>query len=246
MEFLKLFNMRTVVQSLIMAVLSLLLPSCIFMGPSVKGDGNVREETREVGEFHGISVTSGMNVHLIQGNQRKVVVVADANLHKLIETKVEDGILEVRALANIWHAGEKKVVITISEIDEISGTAGSNIYTDNQLVAGKITIKGSAGSNLHIDIDGQNVTVSASSGSNMNMKGTIREFFIKTSSGANIKAGDVQSSKCEAHASSGGNLWISVQNELTANASSGGNIFYSGTPATFNPSSSSGGNIIKQ
>jgi hypothetical protein len=238
--------MRAVVQSLVIAVLSLMLPSCIFLGPSVKGDGKVREETRNVDEFRGVRVTSGMNVHLIQGETRKVVVVADANLHELIETKVEDGILEVRALANIWKAEEKKVMVTTPDITEISGTAGSNIYSDNKLIAGKIVIKGSAGSNLHIDLDGGNAEVSANSGSNINLKGSIKELIIRTSSGANIKAGDVQVTKCEAHASSGGNMWISVQNELDANASSGGNIFYIGTPPVFNRSSSSGGNIIKQ
>jgi len=238
--------MRAVISSMILSILALAFPSCLFMGPSVKGDGNVKEEARNVGEFHGVSVTSGMNVHFIQGDQRKVVVIADANLHNLIETKVEDGILEIRALANIWKAAEKKVIVTVPEISEISGTAGSNIYTDNQLKAGKIKIKGSAGSNLHINIDGQNVEISASSGSNIYMEGAIRNLMIKTSSGANIKAGEVKTSKCDARASSGGNLWISVRNALTADASSGGNIFYSGIPDTINSSSSSGGNIIKK
>ncbi len=238
--------MRTVVSYIILAVMAFSFPSCLFLGPSAKGDGDVREEKREVGEFHGVSVTSGMNVHFIQGEQHKVVVVADANLHKLIETKVEDGVLEVRALANIWKASEKKVVVTAPDLSEISGTAGSNLYTDNQLKAGKIRIKGSAGSNLYINIDGQNVEVSGSSGSNINMEGTIRELIIKSSSGANVKAEDVDAGKCEAKASSGGNLWISASKELTADASSGGNIFYSGTPSSFQSNSSSGGNIIKK
>lgn len=238
--------MRTILTYGAYAVLLLLFPSCLFMGPSVKGDGNVNEETRKVGDFQGVSVTSGMNVHLIHGDQQKVVVVADANLHDLIETKVEGNILEVRALANIWKAHEKKVVVTSPEISEISGTAGSTIVTDNQLVAGKIKIKGSAGSTLRINIDGQNVEISANSGANVEMEGYVRELIIRTSSGANIKAGDLKVDKCDAKASSGGNMWISAQNELTADASSGGNIFYSGTPAAFNQSSSSGGNIIKR
>jgi len=224
----------------------LLFPSCLFMGPSVKGDGNVNEEIRKVGDFQGVSVTSGMNVHLVQGNQYKVVVIADANLHDLIETKVEDNILEVRALANIWKAHEKKVVITSPEISEISGTAGSTIITDNQLVAGKMRIKGSAGSTMHINIDGQNVEISANSGATVDMEGYVRELIVRTSSGANIKAGNLKTDKCDAKASSGGNMWISAQNELTADAISGGIIFYSGTPATFNQSSSSGGNIIRK
>jgi len=229
-----------------LVLLPVLLGSCMFMGPSVKGDGEIKEKVREVGAFHGVRVTSGMNVHLVQGDQQKVVVSADANLHDLIETNVEDGILEIKALANIWRAEKKEVIVTTSELSEITGTAGSNIYTDNRLKAGKIHIRGSAGSNLRLSINGQNMEVSANSGSNIYIEGTADELIIKTSSGANIKAGDLLVSKCDARASSGGNLWITAGNELIANASSGGNIFYNGSPETLETINSSGGNIIKK
>jgi len=88
--------------------------------------------------------------------------------------------------------------------------------------------------------------VSASSGANIFLEGLVREMNVKTSSGANVKAGDIHALRCDARASSGGNIWISVQNDLTADASSGGNIFYSGSPDTLNVNSSSGGNIIKK
>jgi hypothetical protein len=238
--------MKVIVTFLTLAVLSAALPSCLFMGPSVKGDGEVKEKVRAVAEFHGVRVTSGMNVHLIQGDQQKVVVAADANLHELIETKVEDGILEIKALANIWHAKEKNVFVTSPDLSEITGTAGSNIFTDNQLKAGKIQIKGSAGSNLHISINGKNMEVSASSGSNIYIDGSTEELIIKSSSGANIKAGELLAGKCDAKASSGGNLWINTSKELTADASSGGNVFYSGSPEIISSDASTGGNIIKK
>jgi Putative auto-transporter adhesin, head GIN domain len=238
--------MRSAIFSTVLMMLSFSFSSCLFLGPSVKGDGNVKEEIRKVEDFHGVRVTSGMNVHLVQGDQIQVLVVADKNLHKVIETRVEDGILEVRAHANIWRAKEKKVIITSPDIREITGTAGSNIYTDNQLKAGQMRIKGSAGSNLHINVDGQNIETSASSGSNIYLEGTAGEIIIRVSSGANIKAGDIKSGKGDVKASSGGNVWITVEKELIADASSGGNIFYYGTPDSISTSSSSGGNIIKK
>mgnify|MGYP002348361547 CR=1 FL=1 len=232
------------ITSLITLLLS--LSSCLFMGPSVKGDGNVREEVRTVDEFHGVRVTSGMNVHLLHGEQPRVLIVADKNLHKVIETQVKDGTLEIKALANIWRASEKKVLVTSPDIREITGTAGSNIYTDNQLKADHLRIKGSAGSNLHVNVDGKNLELSASSGSNVYLEGLSGEIIIRVSSGANIKAGEMKSEKCEAKASSGGNVWITAGKELVAEASSGGNIFYYGTPSAISTSSSSGGNIIKK
>ena len=228
------------------ALMGSFLSSCFFMGPSVKGNGEVRTEERKVEPFSGVSVTSGMNVELIQGEEQNVKVVADANLHKLIETHVEDGILEIRALANIWRANEKKVVVTVRDLDEISGTAGSNISSGNQLVADQLKVRGSAGSNIRREIEGQQVELSGSSGANIRLKGGAHQFRVKPSSGANIKAGDFLASTCDVDASSGGNVWVSVQNELTADAASGGTIFYQGTPPQITVNTSSGGNIIKK
>jgi len=238
--------MRRLIIALLLSVAGGFLSSCLFIGPSISGNGQVREEIRKTIDFHGISVTSGMNVHLIQGDTPKVVVVADENLLPYIETNVENGILEIKTKANIWKAKVKKVMVTTPDLTEISGTAGSNLYSDNTLEAGELSVRGSAGSNIHLRIAGRKLDVTASSGSIVFLEGSAVELDIKTSSGANVKAGKVKTDKCSVSASSGGNTWISVLSELSAHASSGGNIFYSGTPKSLNISSSSGGNVIKK
>jgi hypothetical protein len=225
---------------------ALLLSSCIFMGPSVKGNGEVVEDVREVGKFSGVKVTSGMNVHFVQGDEPSVVVVADENLLEIIETKVNGNTLEIRTRANIWSATSKKVVITTNKIREIQGTAGSNIYTDGRLVVDQLTLKASAGCNFKMDLDGQSVDVSVNSGANVFLTGKSKQFYAKTTSGANLKAEDLKAEVSEITVSSGANAWVTTMKELTAHASSGGNIFYYGSPDRTNTSSSSGGNITKR
>jgi len=56
----------------ILAVVGILFSSCIFLGPSVKGDGNVTERVRQVGEFDQIKVSRAMNVYVTQGSPAKV------------------------------------------------------------------------------------------------------------------------------------------------------------------------------
>ncbi len=222
------------------------LNSCLFVGPSVKGNGEIKETVREVEPFNAVYVTSGMNVYLIHGDRQQVRVVADANLHELIETKVENGTLEIKTLAGIWKAREKKVLVTAPGLQEITGTAGSNIYTDSLIKTSQIKIRGSAGSNLHLKLEGEQADISASAGANIFLDGSVRDILVRVSSGANIKAGGLQVQRSDAKASSGGSMWLSVNEELTANASSGGTIFYSGSPAQITKNSSSGGNIIQK
>ncbi|MBK6281967.1 MAG: DUF2807 domain-containing protein [Draconibacterium sp.] len=84
--------------------------SCVFMGPSIKGNGNVVEQTREPGNFDKIDVSRGMNVYITQGETRKVVVKADENLLEAIETKNEGDVLVIKATQNIRNATSKKSV----------------------------------------------------------------------------------------------------------------------------------------
>ncbi len=238
--------MRKLPYIIFLALLSLTTTSCLFLGPTINGDGEVVEEVRQLDIFDEVYVTSGMNVYFEQGTEQKVTVVADKNLMDVIETQVVGGRLEVRSLANIWSASSKKVVITANNIREIEGTAGSNIYTNGRLVVDNLNISASAGSNFHMDVEGKSVKASASSGANIYLSGLIRDFVARTSSGSNLKAEDLKAEVSDIKVSSGSNVWITSLKELSAHASSGGNIFYFGNPLTTSVSTSSGGTIQKR
>ena len=103
-----------------------------------------------------------------------------------------------------------------------------------------------AGSNMKLDIKTGKINVSASAGSNIKLAGKTDSFTGKASAGSNIKAEELISTKCQARASSGANLWITVKNDFEGHASSGGNVFYYGNPETTDIEKSSGGNVIKK
>jgi hypothetical protein len=216
------------------------------MGPSVRGDGNVVSTERHVGEFSSVYVASGMNVHFLHGDTPRVVVVADENLHKLIETNVTGGKLEIRALASIWSASSKKVVVTSNRIREIRATAGSNIYTENAMKTDQLNLNASAGSNMRMNIDCKSLDINISSGANIFLNGNAKHLSARSSSGANLKAEEFKAETSDIRVSSGSNVWVTAMKELTAHASSGGNIFYYGVPTHTNTSSSSGGNVTQR
>lgn len=238
--------------------------SCIFLGPWVEGNGNVQEETRKTGEFDEIEVSRGINVYITQGNMTKVVVRADENLLEIIETRTEGDKLIIKATQNIRKAESKKVFVTTPKITEISSSSGSNVYSETKIVSKDLELSTSSGSNMTVEIDAENVDASASSGSNIKLQakaenldssasagsnirieGTTDNFSAKVFSGANIRAKELTANNGDLHASSGGNIWITVNKELIAKASSGGNVFYSGNPKNTNIENSSGGNIKK-
>ena len=230
----------------IFALLSIVLSSCWFLGPSVKGDGNVTEEVRQVAEFDQIHVSRGMNVYITQGGPAKVVVIADNNLHELIETKVEGGILKVLINENIRWAKEKKVMVTVEKLSAVQTSSGSNVWSTNQITSETLELKSSSGANLTMDVNSKDLKADCSSGANIKLSGLAKEADLETSSGANLKCPDLKADNCKMRASSGGNVSSTVNGRLEAHASSGGNVVYYGEPTETDVNTSSGGNIHKK
>ena len=220
--------------------------SCVFMGPSIKGNGNVVEQNRKTREFSKIEVSRGMNVYISQGETHKVVVKADENLLDAIETENEGDVLIIRATQNIQSATSKKVFITVPNLEEIEASSGSNIFSETKLVFRDLTASTSSGSNVKLEINSEKSEFSSSSGSNINLQGTTNSFMAKASSGSNIKAEELTAENCEAKASSGSNIWITAKNDFSGDVSSGANIFVYGNPKNSNIEKSSGGNVINK
>jgi hypothetical protein len=205
----------------------------------------VKTENRKTGDFDEIKVSRGMNVYITQGDETKVVVKADENLLDIIETKVEDGALIIRATENIRKATVKKVYVTTPDINLIKTSSGSNVYAETVLKSENLDVSSSSGSNMKLKVKAQKLSASSSSGSNIRLEGMVKSFDGKASSGSNIKAGELNSVKCKTDVSSGANIWISVKDKLEAHASSGGNIFYKGNPDITDIEKSSGVNVKK-
>lgn len=230
----------------IFAFLTFVLSSCWFMGPSVKGNGNVTEEVRQVAEFDQIHVSRGMNVYVTQGSPAKVVVIADNNLHEVIETKVEGGVLKVYVNENIRWAKEKKVMVTVEKLSGLESSSGSNAWSQNQIMSENLEMKASSGANITMDVNARYLKAGCSSGANIKLSGLAKEANLETSSGANLKGEELKAENCKMKASSGGNVSSTVNGRLEAHASSGGNVVYFGEPTETDVNTSSGGNIRKK
>jgi len=230
----------------VIAILCIILSSCMFIGPSVKGNGKVTEEVRQVGEFDQVKVSRGMNVYITQGSPAKVVVIADSNLHELIETKVEGGVLKITTKENIRWAEEKKVMVTVEKLTGVGANSGGNVWSQSQIKSDDLKLEANSGANITMDVDAGILSADCSSGANIKLSGLAKEADLGTSSGANLKGEKLIANECKMSASSGGNVSSTVTGKLDARASSGGNIAYYGEPTSTNVNSSSGGSIHRK
>lgn len=227
----------------IFIILTIVFSSCWFLGPSIKGNGNVKESVRQVDQFDKIKVNRGMNVYITQGSPAKVVVIADSNLHEVIETEVRGGVLEVTSKENIRWAKEKKVMVTVEKLSGVETSSGANVWSQSQIMSDDLKLHASSGANMTMDVNAKSLNAGCSSGANIKLSGLAKEAELEASSGANLKGEPLKAEQCSMSASSGGNVSSTVNGKLDAKASSGGNVVYYGEPTSTNVNTSSGGNI---
>ena len=159
----------------------------MFLGPSIKGDGNVTEQIRQVGEFDHIKVSRGINVYITQGNPARVVVIADSNLHKVIETDVEGGVLKITVNENIRWAKEKKVVVTVDKLTGVEATSGGKVWSQSQIISENMKLHASSGANMIMEVNANILSADCSSGANMKLSGLAKNTELRASSGADLK-----------------------------------------------------------
>ena len=219
--------------------------SCMIDGfNTVSGNRHVVTEERNIREnFDRVKVGQGIELYITQGTTTSLVVKADENLHKLIRTEVDNGVLKISSKRNIRRAKSKRIYLTAPNINGIKATSGSDVITENTITADTFDASTSSGADARIQVNADIVNTSSSSGADLRIKGTANYHHTSASSGSSIKAFSLESKNVTAKVSSGANIDVHASVSLKAKASSGGDIDYRGNPKNVDKRKSSGGSI---
>jgi len=208
------------------------------------------KQTRQVGSFTAISVSSGIELTLQCGLQEIVVVEGDHKDAVEIVTEVKDGTLHIyrknKSGFNLDFHNDCEVHVTAKMLTALDASAGSEVKAANQFSGKEMSVTASSGSEVTLDLAYEKLKADCSSGSEINLKGKTQTLNVSVSSGSEIKACELTAGIVHADASSGGEACVNAISELHANASSGGEIEYKGAPQVVDVHKSSGGSISKE
>lgn len=230
-------------QVLFLSVVMILLSSCHF----VNGSGNIITQTRPTTEFRRISASSGFNVELKTGPSTEMIIEADDNVMKYIETSVSGDVLKIGISGNVhFHDVHLKAFITAPEILGIKASSGASVIVKDLLKnTGKLSFNASSAGTIISVIDAPEIEADASSGASIKISGKTRDFHASVSSGSNMKTGELLSENTTVSASSGASATVHASIKLQATASSGASVNYYGA-ASVQKNVSSGGSVEKK
>jgi hypothetical protein len=238
--------MKTLKLSLILLPFILICGCYWEMPESVSGNGDVVTEERDVPSFNGISVSTGIDVFITQGNEEHVKVVTDENLLEVVKTEVKDGILKIYTSKNIRRAASKKVYVDYVNLNKIKVSSAGDLKGENTLNTDELEIKISSSGDLKLDVIAQKINIDISSSGDANLSGKTDYLKADLSSAGDLNAFDLEAKVGDISVSSAGDANVFITEEASFKSSSAGDIVYKGDPSIKNITTSSSGSIRKK
>jgi len=216
------------------------------MRRTVYGNNKVVKGKREAGQFTALKVSSGIDVYLSQGDRESIEVEADENLHEYILTEIRDGVLHVYTEVNIREAEEKRVYVTMKDIESLGTSSAGDIIGQTPVKADRLELSVSSAGDIKIEIHVKEIKAGVSSSGDVTLTGEADMLFANLSSAGDLNAYGLVVREADVSASSAGDADIYVTEKLRARSSSAGDINYRGTPKYIDAHSSSAGSVNRK
>lgn len=217
---------------------------------SIKGDGNLKKESREIGNFTSISSFGPLDVQISYGTSQSLQVEADGNLLPYIETKVENGKLTIGSKQHFNLKSRSKMVVYVSmtSINSLDQHGSGNITgSGNFSNDGKTQMNVSGSGNIKLDFDSfGSMDLSVSGSGNIKLKGnTVNNITAAISGSGNIDCTKIKCDNADAKISGSGNIKVDVQKSIIASISGSGNVFYKGDATNVVSKIAGSGKVVK-
>jgi hypothetical protein len=195
-------------------------------GPTIKGSGTLKTETRTVEPFTTIRFSRiGGNLEIERTGTAGLTVTAEDNVLPLLTSEVKDGTLTLSIAKGKGFSGKQPTYkITVGDLREVD-VAGSG-----RLDATKL--------------QGAALTVSMSGSGTGKLAGQVDDLRLTVTGSGSCNAGDLQAKRAKATVTGSGDLTVNASDELDAEVSGSGSIRYVGSPKL--KSDVSGSGSIKQ
>ena len=213
-------------------------------------DPNV--EKRTVSSFHGIEVSTGIELTITEGNMEEVAVsAATPEFRNKIITKVEDGILKIyyenklNAINTKKEKKELKAWVSYKSLDRLNANTGAQVEIEGTLKASSMKMSVNTGATVmgHINID--DLFVDQNTGSEVTLTGKAEKLDVSGDTGSMFKGIDLETSNCNAKVSTGAGIYITVQKELYIKANTGGYVKYKGDAGIREIKTNTGGSVSR-
>jgi len=212
----------------------------------LRGNGQVTSDERDLPKFRGIIAKGSFELFISQGEQQKVIIEADQNLHNLFIANVRNEMLDLQIVGEVKKAKSLKVYVTLENLNYLLAIGAVDVKTDTTFKTEEISIFLSGVSGVKLNIDTKFVDIEIADGAYAYLQGKTERIDIHVTDEAELNAFNLQAKKCNAKISGYSDAKINVLDEMKLRVTGAGNLYYKGNPIITDRIFSGSGFIIKR
>ncbi|QYZ79480.1 DUF2807 domain-containing protein [Methanofollis formosanus] len=222
-------------------LLGLVLAAGCVQPPCTIGSGNVTSETRDVGTFQSVELTSFATVLVTQGAAAPVVIEAEDNIIPLLRTRVSDGVLVIdHDAACVRNTTPVVVRVSMEEVQRLAVSGSGTVLGENEIVGERLETAISGSGNLDLDMNVSTLESTISGSGEALFSGTAAEHDAGISGSGTIKGFDLTTEQTNLAISGSGKAEVFATEALDVQIAGSGTVTYRGDPAVTQDISGSG------
>jgi Putative auto-transporter adhesin, head GIN domain len=237
-------------KKLLLSFLVITIGSTAAFAQKVINDVNV--EKRTVGSFHGIEVSTGIELTLTEGNTEEVAVSASTTeFRDKIVTEVKNGILKIHyetktgSVNKVKETKGLKAYVSYKTLDALDVNTGAEVKINGVLKSSSLNLNANTGGLVNGEVDIAAFKVSQNTGSKITLSGKVEKLEINGDTGSKFNGEGLSTSNCSAKVSTGAGIYITVQKELNVKANTGGFVKYKGEAGIRDIKTNTGGHVSR-
>lgn len=231
-------------KQIILSLLSVALVSGITSCHKIVGEGPTITQSFNITGFNGVYAGIDGDVYFTQDSVYKVEIVGQSNIISQVETKVENGILNMsfRPLANIGRHDRLRAYISAPAAYNLGINGSGSLKVLQPLISSDLILKVNGSGDVYVSqLSGGNLYGTISGSGNMSVGGgQVRYESLQISGSGSIDMLNILTRQCDTRTSGSGTTKVNVSDELNVNISGSGDVYYLGNPVIHSDISGSG------
>jgi hypothetical protein len=227
----------------------LFLASCQgFLGKRVHGNGNIKTEDRQVGDFKNVEVGGAAKVLVSQGDHPSVKIEGDENLLPYMEVTQQGDKIFIRERKgfHLLPTHEMRVYVTAPVFNSIDASGACDIIGQTKIANPEnLEMHVSGAGDIKMEIDAPQLKAEVTGSGSMYLKGQTKDVDLELTGAGHAHCYDLLAENTKVDISGAGSAEVYASVKLDASVSGAGDVHYKGNATTVNQHVSGAGGVHK-